>query len=366
MSRVRKSLKARREPYWGPPIRRGSFLGVRKLDDGTCTWIARWRDDENRQRYRAIGQVSDSLNFRQAQREAETWFDDAEHGAGEVLDETVKDACRAYVDELETDGRDNMAHDAETRFRKYVYDHQIARTKLKKLRTEKLKAWRNTINGSKANANRNWTPLRAALNLAVQRGRVNATVAAQWKAVKAYKDADGRREIYLDLKQRRALLSECSGSFRDLVEAAALTGARPGELASATRSQFEARTATLALSGKTGPRKVPLSPAAAALFKRVAKGKLPDAPLLSREDGSHWYRGDWSRKVRVAAEAAKLPPGVVLYTLRHCWITEALRGGMATLDVCRLVGTSLNMIEKNYGHLVVDSARERLAKVKLL
>jgi hypothetical protein len=39
---------------------------------------------------------------------------------------------------------------------------------------------------------------------------------------------------------------------------------------------------------------------------------------------------------------------------------------MTTLDVARIVGTSVMMIEKHYGHLVASAAAERLAKVQLL
>jgi hypothetical protein len=39
---------------------------------------------------------------------------------------------------------------------------------------------------------------------------------------------------------------------------------------------------------------------------------------------------------------------------------------MTTLEVARIVGTSLTMIEKHYGHLVNDTARERLAKVQMI
>jgi integrase len=145
-----------------------------------------------------------------------------------------------------------------------------------------------------------------------------------------------------------------------------LTGARPGELASAKRSQFDKRSATVTFRGKTGERTIPLSPAAKALFIRLSKGKLPNAPLLAKADGTRWSKEEWHELVRAAAAAAKLPTGTVLYTLRHSWITEALRGGMATLDVSRLAGTSLKMIEKHYGHLVLDSARQRLARVTML
>jgi len=47
-------------------------------------------------------------------------------------------------------------------------------------------------------------------------------------------------------------------------------------------------------------------------------------------------------------------------------ITQALLDGVSTLEVSRIVGTSLVMIEKHYGHLVQETARDRLARVQLL
>jgi integrase len=133
-----------------------------------------------------------------------------------------------------------------------------------------------------------------------------------------------------------------------------------------TCAAFDARTKVAQFLGKTGSRTVPLSPAAVALFKRLSKGNAPGELLLARDDGKPWSHSDWDELVREAAAKAKLPPGVCLYTLRHSWITSALQGGLATLDVARLVGTSLMMIEKHYGHLVASAARTRLAKVAML
>ena len=45
---------------------------------------------------------------------------------------------------------------------------------------------------------------------------------------------------------------------------------------------------------------------------------------------------------------------------------QALLDGVSTLEVSKIVGTSLTMIEKHYGHLVHDTARERLAKVQMV
>ena len=52
--------------------------------------------------------------------------------------------------------------------------------------------------------------------------------------------------------------------------------------------------------------------------------------------------------------------------ISNSWISEAIRGGMSTLEVARLSGTSLQMIEEHYGHLADKAALERLNKVTML
>jgi integrase len=102
------------------------------------------------------------------------------------------------------------------------------------------------------------------------------------------------------------------------------------------------------------------------LFKRLTKDKPPTAHIFTRDDGLKWNHSDWDELVKDAAKEAGLPDDTVLYSLRHSWITEAISGGMTTLDVARLTGTSLQMIEKHYGKLVPDAARARLSKVKFV
>lgn len=354
---VRASLPARREPYWGPPFETGRYLGYRKLEDGG-TWIARLRDDDGKQHYKSLG----VLEYDDAKAQAAEWFKAFDRGVtGEA---TVESACKEYVTDLENDGRTKAAHGTKKRFDRYVYGKPFGKTRLDKLRTSQLKSWRVEVGGSKSNQNRYMNSLKAALNLAVRNRRVSEAVAIEWRSIQQHKAADGRREIYLDLEQRRNLIAACKGPLKALVEAAALTGARPGELVALKRKDFDARTQTIKFHGKTGTRTVPLSPAAVGLFERLARSKLPNAALIDRGDGEPFDR--WAYEVKDAAAEAGLPKAVSLYVLRHSWITEALRSGMATLDVARLTGTSLPMIEKNYGHLVADSARERLAMVVMV
>jgi integrase len=120
------------------------------------------------------------------------------------------------------------------------------------------------------------------------------------------------------------------------------------------------------VTGKTGSRTIPLAPAAVDLFHRLSRDKLPSAYLLVRDDAKPWGHSDWDELVKRAAAAAGLPAKTCLYTLRHSFITQALLDGVSTLEVAKIVGTSLTMIEKHYGHLVFDRARERLAKVQIV
>lgn len=364
-ARVRNVLKPRREPYWAAPIARGKFIGLRKIDAETGTWIARMRDEAGRQQYKSLGYVTAAFDFDQAKAAAEQWFKTREAGVtSDVV--TVADACRQYVEDRKREKGAATAHDAEMRFRRTVYSTPFGDRLLSKLRTPHIKTWRDGLGLSPASSNRTLTALKAALNLAVTNRQVAAGAEIEWRSVKPLAGAGKRRGLYLDRPQRRALLNAATGAARDLLEAAMLTGARPGELVNATRGQFDARTGSMTFTGKTGSRTVPLSPAAAAVFKRAAASKLPTAQLFTRDDGKPWGHSDWDKLVREAAEKAGLPAGVCLYTLRHSFITTAIQEGMNTLEVARLVGTSVMMIEKHYGHLVHKGARERLAAVKIL
>jgi len=362
---VRKSLAPRREPYWAAPIARGKFIGFRKIDDDSGTWIARMRDEAGRQQYRSLGIVTPAFDYDQAKEAAERWFELLETGvSAQVV--TVADACRAYVTDRRSEKGDATARDAEARFERTIYKNAFGARPLDKIRAAHIKAWREHLGLKPATSNRTLIALKAALNLAVAQRQVSPSLAQEWRDVKPLKVAGGRRDLYLDLPQRQALIAASSGAVKNLILAAALTGARAGELVNATCSQFDARTKSMRFTGKTGTRTVGLSPAAVSLFKSLASGRPATDRILVRDDGKPWAHSDWDELVRGAAMAANLPAGVCLYTLRHSFITQAINSGMSTLVVARLVGTSVTMIERHYGHLVPAAARDQLAAVQMV
>jgi integrase len=370
-SGVRNKLAERKEPYWGAPVERGLYVGFRKLAQGG-NWIARYRDEDGTHKYTSLGQVSAERDYDVAKAEARRWMKQIVAGVKTTDVKTVADACREYVKDRRKVKGDACADDAEQRFEREVYTSTLGALPLDRVRQKRIEEWRDNLIErkkkpvGKASANRTLTSLKAALALAVAHRYVSAERVIEWKLAKPFAGASRRRDLYLDRDQRRALLDAATGAVRDLIEAAMLTGARAGELVNALRGQFDARTKSITFSGKTGSRTVPLSPAAVDLFSRVSKSKLPGAFLLTRDDGERWAHSDWDELVREAAAKAELPPGVCLYTLRHSWITQALTGGMSVLEVAKLCGTSLQMIQRFYGHLHVDGTRERLAAVAML
>lgn len=361
-------------------------LHVRVQPSGVKSWNVQWSRTSTRALGKWPGVTVDAARTRARAVLAET----DQHGAPLALakpkaDTTVADACRDYVATLKKDGRQSASDDAARRFERCLYGDKLGKVRLQDLHQDHIEAWRDRVERgelpplpvkrgrpplakplAKSSVNRMRTVLVAALNHAVARRKASPDVAFEWNAVKPLKDAGQRRGLYLERAQRRALLEAAEGPVRDLIECVALTGCRPGDPAACLREDYDSRTASVRFRTKSHDRKIPLSPASGALFDRLAKGKLPKAQLFTQDGTRAWTADAWSTPVREAAARAGLPAGVTLYTLRHCWITDAIVGGMDLLTVAKLAGTSLAMIEKHYGHLVQGAARDKLAQVQFL
>jgi integrase len=365
----RARLAARREPYWAR-IEKGRYVGYRKLAEGEGTWIARLCDDGNKQRYRALGHQPD---YDAAVRAARLWFEQAWHCV-DTRRLTVTEACQHYVEHLQAHKGSRSAKDAEGRFRRLVYESGFGNLELDKLRSKDTARWLHAQiaadddeedrRRARDSANRNLTSLKAALNLALK-SRMVATDAG-WKSVIPYRGVGKRRERFLSLEERRRLLDACPDDLRLLVKALLLTGARPGEIATATVGDFDRALGTLALEGKTGRRIVSLSTEAIRFFREASLGKIGQAPLLSRADGLPWTKEGWKKPFRGAVSKAGLSTDVVVYTVRHTAISEMIAAGMDSFVVARLAGTSTAMIDKHYGHLRHDRTRARLDAVTLV
>ncbi|MBN8224777.1 MAG: tyrosine-type recombinase/integrase [Xanthomonadales bacterium] len=374
----RDKLKPRREPYW-QSLSAGQYLGFRpSAGSGQGTWLARFYDpDSGKRPNRSLGDFGElppGRRFDAAKRSAEEWFAILSRG-GSAEDLTVREACERYA---------AGDADAAKRFPRYVYDDPVARIRLRRLREHHVKEWRARLEAmpalvtrnssgkpvtrprAPATVNRDMVAFRAALNAALARGEVDSALA--WRrALQPTPNANGRRDLYLNKNQRRALLAELPADAQALCRGLCLLPLRPGALAALIVGDFDRVTNSLRirLDKANADRCVLLPELTAALLKDLCRDKLPQAPLFSRADGSPWNKDAWKVPIKLAASAAALPSATTAYTLRHSTITDLVTGGLDLLTVAQISGTSVRMIEKHYGHLRADHAAAALAGLML-
>ncbi|WP_088283068.1 tyrosine-type recombinase/integrase [Ideonella sp. A 288] len=383
----RDKLKIQHEPHW-QKLSAGCFLGFRKLTpSSTGTWLARYRDDQGKQQKRSLGEFGDippSQRYDAAKKAAEAWFLHlGKGGAAEAV--TVRVACERYVKHVRANRGDTPADDLDMRFKRWVFcDRGLADLDLAKLTKTRVESWRYamtqtpvkvnrdnrevpiTRSRAASSVNRDMAALRAAFNFAHDAGSVTTDMA--WRvALRPAKNADGRRDVYLDRDQRRALIENASTDLAALLQALALVPLRPGAVAALTVGSFDARRSVLTIGkDKAGrDRRIKLPELTAALFEQHAKDRELTAPLLCRQDGQAWNKDAWKGPVKAAAASAELPPATTAYALRHSVITDLVTDGLDLLTVAQLSGTSVAMIERHYGHLRADHAAAALARLTL-
>lgn len=338
-------------------------------------------NDSGKREFKTLGDyglVLDYKRFDAAKKDAQAWFDHMGAG-GTNSSATVKDICQRYVDALTADGKQDAAVDTARRFACYVLDNpKFAQINIAKLTHDQVLAWRKRLVArpidagarrgelrSQSSLNRDMTPFRAALNLALADGFV--TTALSWKkALVPIEGADKQRDVYLDLNQRRKLADCADDDLKAFIRAAMMLPIRPGALAALTVGDLDKRRSTLHIGkDKTGARSIGLPPDTLAYLLTQAANKLPAAPLLSRADGSAWHKDSWKKPFKTAAQLAGLDGNITAYALRHSTITDLVNAGFDLLRVGQLSGTSQRMIEQHYGHLVPSRGADALKTLTL-
>jgi len=379
----RAKLAPRREPYWAK-LSKGCFLGFRKMTaDSSGTWIARTLDAGTRKQvYRSLGDFSGLPEHQRhdaALRDAQRWLEHLGKG-GSTAAFTVEEACIRYVTHVRETKGDSSALEAEVRLKRDVLAaKRLAAIEVAKLTPLHIEEWRRWARdklapsgpnkGRKRSAstiNREMNSFRAVLNLAFKDGLVTSNFA--WRAKLApVKGADRRRDVYLDLAQRRHLIAHATPHTADFLRGLCLMPLRPGALAALTVKQFEKRLGVLTIGkDKTGAdRKISLPDTTAKFFAALTKDKLLNARIFNNASGRPWTRDTWGYHFTEAAKRADLPKAATTYSLRHSTITDLIHSGVDSLTVAQLSGTSVVMIEKHYGHLTRDHARSALSALTL-
>jgi integrase len=385
---AREKLKPTGKPYYralDPDL----HLGYRKGAAGG-RWVMRWYTGEGAYRVETIGTADDKadagegevvLDFRQAQTRArEKHLEHVRIAKGlppKAGPYTVRACVEEYLAFLETNRK--SARDARYRaealilpklgdlrctdltadlLRKWLEKAAISAPRLRTrkgedqkyraLETEDVEARRRR----RATANRVLTILKAALNRAWRDKKIPTD--AEWRRVEPFEDVDAARVRYLSIAECRRLINGSQGEFRDLVQAALLTGCRFGELAALQVHDFNSDAGTLHVrTSKSGnDRHVVLNDEGAAFFKAISVGRLGSEILLQKSDGGRWRKSNQARPMVDACERAKIEPPANFHALRHSYASHAVMAGAPLIVVARNLGhADARMVEKHYGHL---------------
>ena len=364
------------EPYWYP-LRKGAALGYRQKATGS--WVARNRDRNGKQHYKALGSHPD---FSAARTAALEWLGSIETAVHRVAARgTVRDALCAYVRHKRSIGRRASAWAAGQRFRLTVgRASAFGRMRLEDVRREDVEAWRNGLKRGRKprSVNRQVRSVIAALNFAVSHGHVGRREA--WKLEHLVDDGEKSVAVFLSAEQRDRIIAHSPKPLAALLTGFTHTGSRPSELTKATVTNFDAKGCTVTFrhhkgrGGKLRARATTLSDAGVAFFSKQVRGKLPTAPLISNDAGRHKTDQQWcagiERAIAAANDSAKkaaqrIPKGASAYSFRHTRISELLQVyGVDPLTVAQQTGTGLTMIEQYYFKFISGSMRDKLNAVK--
>jgi integrase len=381
----RLKLSVRKKPYFDQ-IRgvRGVLLGYRRTQDNG-TWVVRVTKDGG-DWTKAIGKADDHdeaenhpgavLTYEQAQDEAKRVA-----GAGKPGGEnTVKAVIDRYKDDLEKRGGNVKA---VPRVYRHLTD-KLANKPVGTLAQFELSAWRDSLltKMKPASVNRTITVVRAALNLAANTDE--RITKRPWDiGLKAIVGAGRARNVILPEQDVRVVIGAAyrdSERFGELVEVAAVTGARPSQL---LRLQGEDVQANFMSAGKRQPRLMMPTSKKGKGEKKISHRPVPipeslakrlsgrTGQLLQRPAGeSPWEKINLSRHFELAIKGIKLSPTpstakVTIYALRHTSIVRQLLAGVPIRVVAALHDTSVQMIEQNYSEYIADHADE-LARPTLL
>lgn len=162
-----------------------------------------------------------------------------------------------------------------------------------------------------------------------------------------------------------ALAAELSPMYQPLPAFAASTGLRPGEWQALERRDIDRRAGIAAVrrtvSGgaivelaktERSRRQVPLSrralAAVDALPPRLDTPLLFPAPAGGVMSLNNWRRREWAP----AVEASGVARPARIYDLRATFASDALAAGVSVFELARVMGTSVEMIERHYGTLL--------------
>lgn len=243
---------------------------------------------------------------------------------------------------------------------------RFGKLRVTRLRKKHVRAWVEAKGYNPTSANKAIGALKRAFNWAVEEEHIPKNPVAHVRKPKVL-----TRDRTLTPEERAMILGAVRGpAFRTFVNLLTLTGCRPGEVARVTAADVDLDAGVWVLANhktakKTGkPRTVYLCPEALELTRAAAAAR-PTGPLFLNSRGKPWTRN--AVRIRFRNLRRKHPElrGIVAYTYRASFATDALESGVQDASVAALLGhTNTATLHKFYARLSgrVGHLRDAAAK----
>jgi integrase len=392
---ARLKLAPRAEPYWYD-IERGRAIGYYRGSSGGSWWLREYTNGAYRKR--ALSRADDKndadgdrvLSFsdvvRLVLRGRNQDHDEDPARRAVRCDLTVEQALQDYLEarrvrcssaDLVKDRiviealivptlgdrrRGDLTPEERHRLRHSLFGKIVG-----DLSTADLRRWRDSRvpqnddrelrRRSQATANKLWSLLRAALNLAYQNERTPSDQA--WRRIRSFKNVDKPQTRFLQADDCRRLIEAAEPDFGHLIRACLLTGMRLGELLALTVADIGPDYLTVHHSKTGTSRRVPLNAEGARSFQEAIAGRSPQDMVLAQASGAPWSAMRVSRALRQTCKAAKIDPPIQFRQLRTTYGSLLLNADAPLSTISELLGhKDTRMTRRHYAHLLWDKLKE--------
>ena len=234
------------------------------------------------------------------------------------------------------------------------FNRVCGRLRVNQLRKKHVQRWFDKSNYNPTSQNRALGAVKRAFNWAVEEEYIPENPIGHVRKPKGLV-----RDRILTSAERDLILSSIKGPvFRAFVQGMTLTGCRPGEVARVGKEQIDlerglwifTKHKTVKKTGK--PRVIYLCPEALELTKTLL-AKCPDnGPIFRNSRGKPWTRNAIRIRFRNLREKHPELKGIIAYTYRASFATDALEAGVPDATVAQLLGhTNTNTLHKFYARL---------------
>ena len=395
----RAKLKVSKVPYWRA-LDHGSHIGYRKNKNGGV-WLARHRRTDRAYVTTTIGKADDNdklpangrtiLDYSQAQRKAAKWCQQQEReesgNTGGVY--TVADALTEYLDWYKVNRK--AFSEVQRKVRRDIVP-SLGSKAVARVTAREIREWRDALASSprgvrppqygeakclpapktadekrkrKHTADKALTILKAALNHAFTDREGDGAIPsdAAWRKVKPFRNVDQPVVRYLKDDECIRLVNACDSDFRALVLGALHSACRYGELVRMKVRDFNGDAGKVTVGEAKGgrPRHATLSAEGVGFFSRQCMGKAANALIFVRSDGKPWATSHQIRRMRDAAQKAKISPVPSFHVLRHTHASQlAMRGVPLPVIAAQLGHADTRLCERHYAHMSPDFVSQTL------